>query len=50
MSDERLTYRFGPVERRGILGQLRPGQATVIAAGATAALLVLDREPTPPGA
>ncbi|MBV9367309.1 MAG: hypothetical protein JOY89_23985 [Solirubrobacterales bacterium] len=50
MSGERLTYRFGPVERRGILGQLRPGQATVIAAGATAALLVLDREPTPPGA
>ena len=50
MTDQRLTYRFGPVERRGILGQLRAGQAAVVGAGATAALLVLDREPTPAGA
>ncbi|MBV9336104.1 MAG: hypothetical protein JO262_06420 [Solirubrobacterales bacterium] len=50
MTDERLSYRFGPVERRGILGQLRAGQATVVGVGATAALLVLDREPTPAGA
>ena len=50
MTDQRLTYRFGPVERRGILGQLRAGQAAVVGAGATTALLVLDREPTPAGA
>ncbi len=50
MSDERLTYRFGPVERRGILGQLRTGQAAVVAAGAAIAIGALDREPTPGGA
>ena len=50
MTDQRVSYRFGPVERRGILGQLRAGQATVVGAGAVAALLVLDREPTPAGA
>ena len=27
MTGERLTYRFGPLERRGLLGQLRGGQA-----------------------
>jgi hypothetical protein len=49
MTDERMTYRFGPVERRGILGQLRAGQAAVVAAGAVAAIVILDREPTPGG-
>jgi hypothetical protein len=50
VSDERLTYRFGPVERRGILGQLRAGQAAVVAAGAVGGILVLDRVPTAAGA
>ena len=50
MTHERLTYRFGPVERRGILGQLRAGQAAVVAAGAVAAIAALDRAPTPAGA
>ena len=49
MTDERLTYRFGPVERRGILGQLRTGQAAVVAAGAVAAIVALDRQPSPAG-
>src|ERR1700751_2561231 len=49
MSEERMTYRFGPVERRGILGQLRAGQAAVVAAGACVAIVPRDREPTPAG-
>jgi Putative type VII ESX secretion system translocon, EccE len=49
MSEERMTYRFGPVEQRGILGQLRAGQAAVVAAGAVVAIVTLDREPTPAG-
>jgi Putative type VII ESX secretion system translocon, EccE len=49
MSEERMTYRFGPVERRGIMGQLRAGQAAVVAAGAVVAIVTLDREPTPAG-
>jgi hypothetical protein len=50
MTDERLTYRFGPVERRGLLGQVRAGQAAVVASGAMAAIVTLDRGPTPAGA
>ena len=50
MTGERLTYRFGPLERRGILGQLRGGQAAAVAAGALAAIVVLDRAPTAAGA
>ena len=44
-----MTYRFGPLERRGILGQLRAGQAAVVAAGAVLAIAILDREPTRAG-
>ena len=33
VTDERLTYRFGPLERRGLLGQLRAGQAVAVGAG-----------------
>jgi hypothetical protein len=50
MTDERLTYRFGPVERRGVLGQLRPGQAAIVGAGAVGGVLILDRVPTAAGA
>jgi hypothetical protein len=50
MTEERLTYRFGPLERRGLLGQLRAGQASVVAAGAVTAIAILDREPTAAGA
>ena len=50
MSTERLTYRFGPLERRGILGPIRGGQAAVLAAGAVLAIGVLDEAPTASGA
>jgi hypothetical protein len=50
VTDDRLTYQFGPHERRGLLGQLRAGQAATVAAGGTAAILALDREPTAAGA
>jgi Putative type VII ESX secretion system translocon, EccE len=50
VSGERLTYRFGPLERRGILGQVRAGQAVAVGAGAVAAIVVLDRAPTATGA
>ena len=50
MTGERLSYRFGPVERRGILGQLRAAQVALVAAGAVAAIVALDREPTAAGA
>ena len=50
MTDERLTYRFGPLERRGLLGQLRLGQAGAVAGGAVAAIAILDGAPTAGGA
>ncbi len=27
MNEERVSYRFGPLERRGLLGPVRVGQA-----------------------
>src|ERR1700749_2961416 len=50
MSEERLAYRFAPVERRGLLGQLPAGQAGVVAGGAVAGVAILDQEPTGAGA
>jgi hypothetical protein len=47
---DRLTYRFGPLERRGLLGPLRAGQAAVLAAGAVLAISVLDQAPSAGGA
>jgi hypothetical protein len=46
----RLTYRFGPLERRGILGPVRAGQAAILGGGALLAILVLDRAPSATGA
>jgi len=45
----RLSYRFGPLERRGILGPVRPGQAAILASGALLAIFVLDRAPSAAG-
>ena len=50
MSSQRLSYRFGPVERRGLLGPIRAEQAAVLAAGALVAIAVLDQAPTAAGA
>ena len=50
MSDRRLTYTFGPLERRGILGPVRAGQAGLIAGGGLAAIIALDATPSATGA
>jgi Putative type VII ESX secretion system translocon, EccE len=47
--DQRLTYRFGPLERRGILGGIRTGQAALLVGGAAAAIGALDLSPTATG-
>ncbi len=46
MSERRLTYSFGPLERRGLLGPVRAGQAAVIAAGGVAGIAALDASPS----
>jgi len=50
VSERRLTYTFGPLERRGILGPVRAGQVATVAAGALAAVVALDRSPSAGGA
>jgi hypothetical protein len=50
VTPQRLSYRFGPLERRGLLGPVRAGQATCLAVGLLLAILVLDRSPTASGA
>jgi hypothetical protein len=49
MSD-RLTYSFGPLERRGLAGGVAAGQVAVLGAGALLAILVLDHAPSAGGA
>ena len=46
MSERRLTYSFGPLERRGLLGPVRAGQAAMIAAGGVAGIAALDASPS----
>jgi hypothetical protein len=50
MTTSRFTYTFGPLERRGLLGPVRGGQAAVIGLGALLAIVVLDRDPSATGA
>lgn len=50
MSGNRLTYRFGPLERRGILGPVRAGQAASLASGALLAIGSLNASPNATGA
>jgi len=50
VSPPRLTYRFGPLERRGILGGVRAGQAITLGIGVLAAIAVLDQAPSATGA
>ncbi len=50
MTPERLTYRFGPLERRGIFGGARAGQLVVLACGLAACVAILDSAPTVGGA
>jgi hypothetical protein len=50
VSSERLTYRFGPLERRGLLGPVRAGQAVCLAIGTLLAVIALDNSPSASGA
>jgi Putative type VII ESX secretion system translocon, EccE len=50
VTSPRLTYRFGPLERRGILGPVRLGQALILGFGGLLAIIVLDQAPTATGA
>jgi hypothetical protein len=50
VSADRLTYRFGPLERRGILGTVRVGQAAALALGALLAIGSLNASPNATGA
>ncbi|HEX9053637.1 MAG TPA: SCO6880 family protein [Gemmatimonadales bacterium] len=50
MSEERLTYAFGPLERRGLLGPVRGGQALILSLGVLVAIAVLDRFSSAAGA
>jgi hypothetical protein len=43
---DRATYRFGPLERRGLLGAARVSQAVVLGGGLVACVLLLDAAPT----
>src|SRR5579875_1727637 len=43
MRGERLTYRFGPLERRGLLGPLRFGQVATIGGALALGVELLDR-------
>lgn len=47
-SHERATYRFGPLEKRGLIAGWRGGQIAVVAAGIVAAIVVLHGRPTTP--
>jgi hypothetical protein len=47
---ERLSYRFGPVERRGIFGAARTGQVVILGIGLGACVAVLDAAPSVGGA
>ena len=47
---ERLTYSFGPLERRGIAGGFDASQLAALACGALLAIVALDRYPTVGGA
>src|SRR3954465_11294458 len=43
---EARRYRFGPLERRGLIGSLRPPQVIVVAATLTAGVILMRSLPT----
>jgi hypothetical protein len=49
VSERRLTYAFGPLERRGLLGPVRAGPAAVLAVAALATVICLDAIPSATG-
>jgi hypothetical protein len=50
MSAERLTYRFGPLERRGLLGPFSLGQVLTVGVALVTAVALLDLVPSAGGA
>ncbi len=50
MSGEPLRYRFGPLERRGLLGPMRTSQAITVAGATLFAVVVLNALPAAAGA
>ena len=50
MTDRRMTYSFGPLERRGLLGPVRAGQAALLVLAAVATVACLDALPSATGA
>ena len=46
MPDRPLTYAFGPLESRGILGPIRAGQAAIIATAGLAVITLVDLSPS----
>ncbi len=49
MSDRRMTYSFGPLERRGLFGPVRAGQAGLLATAAASTVVCLDAMPSATG-
>ncbi len=47
MAPERARYRFGPLERRGLVAGWRGGQIAAVAGGLVLAVLALRSRPTP---
>ncbi len=50
MTDEATTYEFGPIERRGLFGMLRPGQVAMLGVAALSSVGMLYVIPTFAGA
>ena len=50
MAEDVRRYRFGPLERRGLVGSLRPAQVAVLATSLTAGVFLLRLLPTGVGA
>ncbi len=50
MSVDRIGYRFGPLERRGLLGPVRTGQAALLLLGGAVAVTAIDVLPSVGGA
>jgi hypothetical protein len=50
VTERRMSYTFGPLERRGILGPVRAGQAVIVALGVLMAIVLIDQSPSAGGA
>ena len=50
VSDTRLTYRFGPLERRGLVGPFSFLQVAIVGASLVVAVMLLDLAPSAGGA